>query len=492
MATPLGVGLVACGGCGRVLARDALQRHARRNKCAEHVTGLLGASGSGASADDVIAQGKPVAVKGVHGGLRVDDAKRECTNNALSQAPAQKLKPKPSPTKRGDKKKEKEKETSAKAKAPTAATAPLAPTSTASPHVPKEKRSKKPRKARAELSLPGGFVSDDDDHREARRAKDLAFANWRGGLGLGTHQETPGNDPRFVASPRVAGDWAVVTRDLLGESHDTVPVPVVASQCTTPGTGHGQDLPQLLRAQRDRAPSAYHRGYFQNDSPQNSGAHLQNNNHAPQNYAGAMPQHVPQHVPQHAPHYGHFPLLNGDARFAAEQALGGAARPHGMSPHQGSAPSLRAHYPLGMSPNGMFPTPGPFPHLGMSPTMSHPNGMSPTALHPGQTFAHIFETDFDPHGFEIRKRRHGDDGGEIQILHAPPFQAHQVSAHQIPHATHIPHAHQVHLQMHPHAHPQMHRQMYPVTAHHVHAAHAMRGQTHSPGSQAATRTNKNA
>ena len=128
VSAPLGVGLVACGACGRVLAREALRRH-KATLCAR-VAAALGERGVAARLRDV---------KGALNSLERPSREPPLEGDeATTGAPAATAKP----AARRGKKKENEREG---AKTPD-------PPLPLPPAVPKEKRSKKPRKARADLS----------------------------------------------------------------------------------------------------------------------------------------------------------------------------------------------------------------------------------------------------------------------------------------------------------------------------------------------------
>ena len=158
VSNPLGVGLVACGECGRVLAREALRRH-KSSTCAR-VAAALGERGVAARLREV---------KGALGSLEKTTELLTFVKDENEEAkPAAAARQKTAPAAKKIRGKEKPE--------------PPVPLSPPRPVVPKEKRSKKPRKARADLDTRTRGPAD----ALAREAREVTFGG-HGFPGFQTH-----------------------------------------------------------------------------------------------------------------------------------------------------------------------------------------------------------------------------------------------------------------------------------------------------------------
>ena len=412
VSNPLGVGLVACGECGRVLAREALRRH-KSSTCAR-VAAALGERGVAARLREV---------KGALGSLEKTTELLTFVKDENEEAkPAAAARQKTAPAAKKIRGKEKPEP------------APLSPPR---PVVPKEKRSKKPRKARADLDTRTRGPAD----ALAREAREVTF----GGHGF------PGFQTHF-------GGWNVSPSTGLGP-------PGMASS-----TGTGASGPQ---------------GYFPGYPRDGFHPHVHPQHAHPQH--GGPTQHVPQQAPNHDLHN----LLRLQREHAARAFHQDAARffpgqpvPHGV-PRQhvsqlGTDQDLqhllrlrREHaarafhqdaarfFPGQPVPQQYFPTASAYPGypagavavgvggaharvapLGVSPSGSHPGsprGIPPgSPAAPGARFADgvSFDADFGAR-LDGGKRRRGDE---------------------MPSSHPSAHAHHMHAQQHMHMQQQMHVQ----------------------------------
>lgn len=242
LAKPLGTGLVACFGCGRVLSIGSIQKHKEFN-CAK-AAALLGADGVEAN------------LKSVQGRLKEDcTPKKEPPQLAVPIALPMKPKPKPKPF---ETKKPKQK---------AAQNLHPAPSSPSSPIVPKEKRSKKPRKARVELGA--SFLNNDALAREAREVTFAGgFPGWDVGVttgrGLGPPGMSAGGMNPALSSPGMS------PRSIPGYNVPGVPTNFVPHVHPTSLGQNGLDLQQLLQLQREHSSGSFRY------SPQNQQTQPQN------------------------------------------------------------------------------------------------------------------------------------------------------------------------------------------------------------------------
>lgn len=386
VSAPLGVGLVVCGECGRVLAREALRRH-KAATCAR-VAAALGERGVAARLREV---------KGALGSLEkktdatfVEDENEEATAKApLLALSSRSAKPAPAAKQKTAAKnvrapKEKEKE---KAEPP--------PPSPPRPLVPKEKRSKKPRKARADLDTRTRGHAD----ALAREAREVTF----GGHG-------------FPGFPAHFSGWNVSPGTGLGP-------PGMAA-----GTGTGASGPQ---------------GYFPGYPQDGFHPHVHPQHAHPQH--GVPVQHVPQQAPNHDLQH----LLRLQREHASRAFHQDAARffpgqpvPQQYFPTAGAFPG----YPVGAVAVGVGVPHARVAPLGVSPSGSHPGsprGIPPgSPAAPGARFADgvSFDADFGTR-LDGGKRRRGD---EMPSLH-PSAHAHHMHAQQQMHMQQQMHVQQMRM-----------------------------------------------